>query len=153
MDLEVVAASAFLTVYRLLSKNNKKKTRNVWQRKLFCLRNDNLLLTEMDSLHLQNFTRMTSEDFEKLITLVGPKIMKQDTKFRKAIPVKDRLALTLRFLASGDSYTSLQYLFKVSKQRISVIIPETCDALTLALKELIKVSEKFNNIENETLFK
>nr|CAH7767975.1 unnamed protein product [Callosobruchus chinensis] len=62
-----------------------------------------------------------------------------DTKFRKAIPVQDRLAITLRFLATGDSFTSLQYLFNVSK-RISIIIEETCNALIQALKEQIKVT-------------
>nr|CAH7718754.1 unnamed protein product [Callosobruchus chinensis] len=75
---------------------------------------------------------MTAEDFERLIILVGPKISKMDTKFRKAIPVQDRLAITLRFLATGDSFTSLQYLFKVSKQRISTLIQ--------ALKEQIKAT-------------
>nr|CAH7724422.1 unnamed protein product [Callosobruchus chinensis] len=59
-----------------------------------------------------------------------------DTKFRKAIPVQDRLAITLRFLATEDSFTSLQYLFIVSKQRISIIIEETCNALIQALKDL-----------------
>nr|CAH7722234.1 unnamed protein product [Callosobruchus chinensis] len=94
----------------------------------------------MDSGHLKNFTRMTAEDFERLIILVGPKISKMDTKFRKAIPVQDRLAITLRFLATGDSFTSLQYLFNASKQRISIIIEETCNALIQALKEQIKVT-------------
>nr|CAH7747408.1 unnamed protein product [Callosobruchus chinensis] len=94
----------------------------------------------MHSGHLKNFTRMTAEDFERLIILVGPKISKMDTKFRKAIPVHDRLGITLRFLATGDSFTSLQYLFNVSKQRISIIIEETCNALIQALKEQIKVT-------------
>jgi hypothetical protein len=49
--------------------------------------------------------------------------------FRKPTPVQERLALTLHFLASGDSYISLQYLFKISKQSISSIIPEVCEAL------------------------
>ncbi|XP_063837811.1 uncharacterized protein LOC135086917 [Ostrinia nubilalis] len=32
--------------------------------------------------------------------------------------------ITLRYLATGDSYSSLQYTFHVSKQTISTIIPE-----------------------------
>nr|CAH7763261.1 unnamed protein product [Callosobruchus chinensis] len=109
-------------------------------RRLFARHENNALLRNMDSGHLKNFTRMTAEDFERLIILVGPKISKMDTKFRKAIPVQDRLAITLRFLATGDSFTSLQYLFNVSKQHISIIIEETCNALIQALKDQIKVT-------------
>jgi hypothetical protein len=90
-------------------------------------------------LHFQNFTRMSSEDFELLINLIGPKVVKQDTNMRPAIAVKIRLAVTLRFLATGESYTSLQYLFKISKQIISRIIPEVCMALVEVLKTYVKV--------------
>ena len=51
----------------------------------------------------KNFTRMTAADFELLINLVGPKIVKMDTRFRAAVPVQERLAVTLRFLATGDN--------------------------------------------------
>jgi hypothetical protein len=51
--------------------------------------------------------------------LIGEKISQKDTAFRKAISVQERLALMLRFLANGDSYVSLQHLFKISKQAIS----------------------------------
>nr|CAH7726416.1 unnamed protein product [Callosobruchus chinensis] len=108
-------------------------------RRLFARRENNAFLRDIDSGHLKNFTRMTAKDFERLVILVGPKISKMDTKFQKAIPVQDRLAITLRFLATGDSFTSLQYLFNVSK-RISIIIEETCNALIQALKEQIKVT-------------
>nr|CAH7739463.1 unnamed protein product [Callosobruchus chinensis] len=84
----------------------------------------------------KNFLRMSTEDFENLICLVGPAVAKRHTNFRNAISVTDRLAITLRFLATGDSFTSLQYLFNVSK-RISIIIEETCNALIQALKEQI----------------
>jgi hypothetical protein len=45
----------------------------------------------------KNFTRMSPSEFEILIKLIGEKISKKDTAFRKAISVQARLALTLRF--------------------------------------------------------
>lgn len=88
----------------------------------------------------KNFLRMASCDFEYLVSMIGHKIARQDTNFRKAIPVREKLAVTLRFLATGDSYTSLSYLFKMSKSTISLFVPEVCEALIDLLKENIKVS-------------
>ena len=45
--------------------------------------------------------RMTAEDFEVLLRRVAPLITKRDTQMRLAITAKERLALTLRFLATG----------------------------------------------------
>ena len=61
-----------------------------------------------------------------------------DTAFRKAISVQERLELTLRFLANGDLYVSLQYLFKISKHAISCIVLEVCEALVEKLKDYIQ---------------
>ena len=69
------------------------------------------------------------------------KISKKDTAFRKAISVQERLTLTLRFLASSDSYVSLQYLFKISKQAISCIVPEVFEALVGKLKDYIQARQ------------
>ena len=77
---------------------------------------------------------MSPTDFEVLINLIGHEIQKNDTFYRKAISVQDRLAVTLRFLAMGDSYSSLQYLFKILKQSISLIVPKVCQALIEKLK-------------------
>ena len=88
---------------------------------------------------IRNFIRMTAEDFEYIVSLIGPKIERMDTKLREAVTVRERLAVTLRFLATDDSYTSLQYLFKMSKSTISGIIPAVCDALIEALQEYVKV--------------
>ncbi len=86
-----------------------------------------------------NFCRMSAEDFEFLLNKIGPKIMKKDTNMRESIPAQERLAVTLRFLATGDNFRSLGYLFKISHQAISCIVPEVCTAITDALKDEIKV--------------
>lgn len=115
---------------------------------------EDLILDDVDELNLEyrcgggfrNFFRLTSSDFEVLLNLIGPLINKRDTSFRKAIPVHERLAVTLRFLATGDSYHSLMYMFKVSKQAISSIIPNVCDALVKVLQDYIQVRKKYTKI-------
>ncbi|KAJ8953306.1 hypothetical protein NQ318_012100 [Aromia moschata] len=91
------------------------------------------------SNEFHNFCRMSFTDFELLLQKVDPIISKQNTKWRESIPSKVRLAVTLRFLASGDSYRSLHYLFKISSQIISKIIQEVCAALYQVLKDNIKM--------------
>lgn len=91
-----------------------------------------------------NFCRMSSTDFSFLLERVGPYIAKKDTNWRTAISAQIRLAVTLRFLASGDTYQSLHYLFKISPQVISKIVPEVCSALIEALKDQIKVRQFFH---------
>nr|CAH7761755.1 unnamed protein product [Callosobruchus chinensis] len=46
---------------------------------------------------------MSQADFDLLISLFGPRISKQNTNYRECIPAEMRLAITLRFLATGDS--------------------------------------------------
>jgi hypothetical protein len=70
------------------------------------------------NLLFQNFTRMSRENFYKLLHIVRPKIEKNNTYFRDAVPTEIRLAICLRYSATGDSFTSLIYLFRVSKQVI-----------------------------------
>lgn len=83
---------------------------------------------------------MSPEDFAHLLALIEPMIRKKDTNYRSAIPPNERLAITLRFLATGDSFTSLMYLFKVSKQTISTVVMEVCSALINVLRQHVKVS-------------
>jgi len=87
-----------------------------------------------------NFTRMTPSDFEELLQMVGGKISKCDTRFRETIPASIRLAVTLRFLASGESFTSLMYTFGISKRSISRFVPEVCEAIITSMKRFVKVS-------------
>jgi hypothetical protein len=82
---------------------------------------------------------MAPANFELLMNLVGPKIVKRGTRFRTAIPVQERLAETLQFWATSDSYTCLQYLFQISKQTMLDCTRSVCEAIVEALMENIQV--------------
>lgn len=140
-DCEVIAAAAYI----ILTQLKKKKRRRWWSRHLFADRNISQKnfwqhLNSDDGALFENFTRMSVADFSYLLKAVAPSISKEDTNYRSSIPASVRLLITLRFLASGDSYRSLMYLFKVSDSTISLIVPEVCQALVRALKDEIKVS-------------
>lgn len=69
------------------------------------------------------------------MTKVAPLITKQDTHLRKAIPADEKLAITLRFLATGESYKSLQYQYRVSDSTIASFIKPVCSAIYTCLKD------------------
>lgn len=61
-------------------------------------------------------------------------IIKEDTNMRKSITARVRLAVTLRYIASGDSYHSLEFLTRISRKTIGEFIPEVLGAIYQALK-------------------
>jgi hypothetical protein len=84
---------------------------------------------------------MTTEKFDTLLDMVAHKIERQNTQMRDAISPRLMLEVTLHFMATGYSYRTLQYFFRVSKSSISNFIPEVCDAIYDSLSEFIKVSK------------
>ena len=78
---------------------------------------------------------MSPDRFDALLNLVRPSIEKRDTVFRKAITAEERLALTLRFLASGNDQQSLSFSYRIGKATVSKIVSETSEAIYNALKD------------------
>lgn len=100
------------------------------------------LCTELrneDIPSFKNFFRLNPEQFDVLLQKVQPFIQKQWTNMREPLSAKLKLEITLRFLCTGDSFSSLQYLFRVPKTTISRFIPEVCDAIKTVLAEYIEV--------------
>ena len=70
-----------------------------------------------------------------LLEKTKPRIERQDTLLREAIPPGARLEATLVYLASGTSYRRLQYTTRISPASLSSIVPETCQAIYDALRD------------------
>ena len=94
--------------YKYISKRRRRR-RRIWSynwlqnRKNKYAGSYNLLeeLALEDPSFFKTYLRMDLDTFKKLADLVSPHISKKNTNYRTAIPVKYRLAITLRFLASG----------------------------------------------------
>ena len=54
---------------------------------------------------------------------------------RKPVPPSQILAVTLLFLATGESYASLECQFRISKSLLSNMIPYTCELIFSLLKD------------------
>ncbi len=67
--------------------------------------------------------------FWELLNRHGPTICKQDTFYRKTLHPGLMLAITLTFLATGDSYHSLMYGSRIAHNIISSIVHELCAAI------------------------
>jgi hypothetical protein len=126
-----------------------KKRRRPWVRDWIARRNrlgGGLLLRELrqEDVHsYRNILRMTSDKFDELLLMVEGSIQREDTRLRAAIPARLKLEVVLRFLATGDSFKSLQYFFRVPASTISTFLPEVLRAITTALSSHIKVSDTF----------
>ncbi|XP_066461945.1 uncharacterized protein [Eleutherodactylus coqui] len=80
------------------------------------------------------------EAFERLLELVRRDLTYQDTQMRKAITAEERLLITLRFLATGQSYASLHLQFRVGKSTITEIVRCTCSAIWQKLQPIVMPS-------------
>ena len=63
-----------------------------------------------DTSSFCNFMRMEPQMFDELVDRLSPRITLQDTNWRKALEPGLKVAVTLRYLASGDRYPSLSYI-------------------------------------------
>ncbi|XP_034246598.1 protein ANTAGONIST OF LIKE HETEROCHROMATIN PROTEIN 1-like [Thrips palmi] len=77
--------------------------------------------------------RMDVANFEFLLEKVSPLIVKQDTHLRKSISAAERLSVTLRHLATGETQESLSLNYRLGQSTISGIIKETVRAISEVL--------------------
>ena len=131
---------------RIEEEQNRKK--RLWVRDWIGRRDSRgasaLLLKELADEDVNEYKiclRITPEKFDALLGMVAPKNEIQNTQMRDAISPRVMLEVTLHFMATGNSYRTLQYFFRVLKPSICNFIPEVCDAIYERLREFIKVSK------------
>ena len=101
-------------------------------------------LSVSDKQGFFSYLRMTPTTFESLLQIVGPRIAhprayRTSSARRPEISPQERLALTLRYLVTGNSQTSLAFEFHMGKSTVNGIVRETCAALWETLKsEFVK---------------
>ncbi|XP_050497834.1 uncharacterized protein LOC126878998 [Diabrotica virgifera virgifera] len=82
------------------------------------------------------YFRMTIDCFDELLHLVENDIRKSDTNYREAISPEERLAITLRYLATGDTFYTIGHSFRVGFSIVSAIVVEVCEALCRNLQHI-----------------
>ncbi|XP_073474037.1 uncharacterized protein [Aquarana catesbeiana] len=69
-----------------------------------------------------NYSQMSVNSFDELLRLLGTRLEYQNTTFRNSVEPAERLLVTLRYLATGNSFASLHYEFKLGKSTVSTIV-------------------------------
>lgn len=120
MDNDTAIAAGLSAAFLLLKKRKEwreKSQRTKWVKDYLKNRNVAILkeLEWNDNVLFKNFTRMSKDNFNTLLEMIEPVIVKKDSRFQEAVPPEIKLAITLRYLATGDNFMYFMFLFEVSK--------------------------------------
>ncbi|XP_068084402.1 putative nuclease HARBI1 [Anabrus simplex] len=135
MDLneeDVVIACA---AYIVLQQKKKKNKKRYWVHKLFTTRDEegefHTIFGRLrnDQEKFVKYFRMSYSKFDNLLQQLKPHLTKKNSKWRKSISAEERLALTLRYLASGNSQISMSFSYRISPTAVHSIIVSTCEAI------------------------
>ena len=124
----------------------KTRKRKIWSKQWLRKRQKYSHVNLMKELALEkddwfNYMRMDHDTYLELLSQVSPLIEKKDTCMREAISPHERLSATLRFLATGRTYSDLKFTTIISQPSLSAIILETCAAIYKCLgPKYLKVS-------------
>ncbi|KAM9539910.1 uncharacterized protein ACWYII_038133 [Salvelinus alpinus] len=77
----------------------------------------------------RSYFRLDRSQFDHLLQMVGARIARMDTNYRESISPIERLAICLRFLATGDSYSTIGFSFRVGRSTVAGIVPSVAQAI------------------------
>ena len=77
----------------------------------------------------RNFPRMEPAFFYLIEERITPRLRKSTTIFRKPLEVGLKLAVTLRYLSTGETHTLLQCQWRFERTTICIFVPQVCKAI------------------------
>ena len=80
-----------------------------------------------------NYFRMLPSTFDDLLGLVGPSLVRKTTNLRKPLPLQLRMAVALRYLATGESQASLSFNYRIAISTVCQILDEVPEKILEAL--------------------
>ncbi|XP_071054469.1 uncharacterized protein [Onthophagus taurus] len=83
-----------------------------------------------DATKFFEYFRMSENCFNILLKKIEIKLRKQDTHWRKAISPRERLAVCLRYLATGDSLKTISFSYRLGHATVQKIVVDTCRIIT-----------------------
>ena len=86
-------------------------------------------LCKEDQSAFTNFMRMSPEIFTEIEHWLTPYLQKQTTFLQEPLSPDLKFAITLRHLATGESYVSFLFAFRVGISTINGFVPEVCDTI------------------------
>ncbi|XP_018399373.1 PREDICTED: uncharacterized protein LOC108777074 [Cyphomyrmex costatus] len=143
-------------------KHKRWKNRRWWVRPIN-LQRDNfddftVLVKELkkDNDLFFRYTRMSLAVYNNLLKKISPLLMK--TSLRKPLIPEQRLLITLRYLAGGESILSIALNYRVGESTVRAVIIETCSVIIDVLssvylkqpdeKDWLHISKGFSDIWN-----
>ncbi|XP_069603271.1 uncharacterized protein [Ranitomeya imitator] len=87
-----------------------------------------------------SFCRLTVTAFDNMMEILRPDLTCEDPVLRPTFSAEERLLLTLRFLATGESFASLHLRFRVEPSAISNIVGSTCSIVWQKLQPIVMPS-------------
>lgn len=145
MDSREVACLAIILTMSTRKRIKRKRWMKEWLKKRETFSHMRLLreIAIAESEDYKNYFRMNESSFNKLLDMVSPLLSRESTNMRHCLPVKERLGVTLRYLATGRSFEDMKFSAIMSPSSIGIAVIETCKALIHVLHDYIKVSLNF----------
>ncbi|XP_030749371.1 protein ALP1-like [Sitophilus oryzae] len=109
-------------------------------------------LKEDEKKFFQYF-RMSHNKFLELLDILEPDLSFQNSSFRRAISKEERLAVALRFFATGDTFRTIAFSYRLGETTVRKIVYGCCDAIWKNLGPLVIPSpSKETWINSERVF-